>query len=161
MGALGELHRATWPETRETNLRLPGTRAGITKLQDSDQRFRPAHCTDEKTEPREEAGNRRGVRQSLKLLLYPWPAFQTRAGRASREGRGLQFSRSCTRSSDAYLAALLLHFPRRADVTSLQQMIVDEGKQLPPLPGLGHARDPASLFTCTPPRPPPASSLAP
>lgn len=102
-----------------------------------------------------------GVRQSLKLLLYPWPAFQTRAGRASREGRGLLFSRSCTRPSDAYLAALLLHFPRRADVTSLQQMMVDEGKQLPPLPGLGHARDPASLFTCTPPRPPPASSLAP
>lgn len=56
-------------------------------------------------------------------------------------------------SQETLLAALLLYFPRRADVACLQQMMVNEGKQLPPLPGLGHARDLARGFTCTPPRP--------
>lgn len=62
----------------------------------------------------------------------------------------------------AHLAALLLHFPRRAHKACLQQVLVDQGEQLPPLPGFGHARDlPPVGSPARPPQSPPATALVP
>lgn len=146
--------------------RKRGWKYGTRELQspacESHVRARPLQAIG-KLRPRG-AGNRREARGGGSFV--PWS--RPRAPRGLAVGRGVG-SRSPdltrgphTRSAPAYLAALLLHFPRRAHKACLQQMLVDQGKQLPPLPGLGHARDlPPVGSPARPPQSPPATSLVP
>lgn len=120
--------------------------AGITKSCASDHTSRHAHCTHGETEaqrdwePQRETDcgsfgtpGRRGIR--LWVPARP-PGEGARATPLPDLARGPR-----TRPAHAYLTALLLHFPRRAHKARLQQMLVDQGKQFPPLPGLSHGHD--------------------
>lgn len=91
--------------------------------------------------------------QRLRLFRRPWPRPRAprgpalgshqaaRGGGAGRRAPDTARGPRTRPAAHAYLTALLLHFPRRAHKTRLQQMLVDQGKQLPPLPGLSHAHN--------------------
>lgn len=117
-----------------------------------------------KLRPREPGSH--SAAQRLRLFWHPWPhpraPWDSALGSRQGRWRGPQLSRSRTRPAHAYLTALLLYFPRRAHIARLKQMLVDERKQLPSLPGLSHAHDlrPAGS-PARPPQPPPATSLVP
>lgn len=146
--------------------------AGITKPCASDLTSRPAHCTAEETEAqkdREPQGGR-GCGSFTTPGRLPehrrdGPALGARqaARRGGAGGRSPNPARGpSTRPAHAYLATLLLHFPRRAHIACLQQMLVDQGEQLPAFPGLGHAGETRPVRSpARPPQSPPATSLVP